>query len=218
MSVVSPTVVSYKILHSVPPFCRAQAHFKSFVFCAILLASRSLAMASSNSLAVAGFALTVLLIVGVPSTNGQLSTEYYSKSCPKVFETVKSTVHSAIAKETRMGASLLRLFFHDCFVNVSKSSRSLLANMFVILVWTMFSTILFYTMNRVLISLFDRDVMARFFWTTHRASRERRMLPQTETLPGDLTSSTTSSLPWRRCAPAWSPVLIYWPSRLATLS
>lgn len=48
---------------------------------------------------------------------GQLSTNYYSKSCPDLFPTVKYAVHSAIARETRMGASLLRLFFHDCFVN-----------------------------------------------------------------------------------------------------
>lgn len=48
---------------------------------------------------------------------GQLSTNYYSRSCPDLFPTVKYAVHSAIARETRMGASLLRLFFHDCFVN-----------------------------------------------------------------------------------------------------
>ncbi|MCE2056229.1 hypothetical protein HAX54_044293 [Datura stramonium] len=51
------------------------------------------------------------------SSSAQLSTGFYSKSCPKLYETVKSVVNSAIRKETRMGASLLRLFFHDCFVN-----------------------------------------------------------------------------------------------------
>ncbi|XP_060181821.1 peroxidase P7-like [Lycium barbarum] len=51
------------------------------------------------------------------SSTAQLTTGFYSKSCPKLYETVKSVVHSAIQKETRMGASLLRLFFHDCFVN-----------------------------------------------------------------------------------------------------
>jgi len=51
------------------------------------------------------------------SVNAQLSTNFYSSSCPKLFSTVKSTVQSAISKEARMGASLLRLFFHDCFVN-----------------------------------------------------------------------------------------------------
>ncbi|KAF4389576.1 hypothetical protein F8388_009709 [Cannabis sativa] len=47
-----------------------------------------------------------------------LSSGFYSKSCPKVFSTVKSAVHSAISNERRIGASLLRLHFHDCFVNV----------------------------------------------------------------------------------------------------
>ncbi|KAJ8542052.1 hypothetical protein K7X08_016918 [Anisodus acutangulus] len=59
--------------------------------------------------------LLVSLLIG--SSSAQLSTNFYSKSCPKLYQTVKSTVQSAINKETRMGASLLRLFFHDCFVN-----------------------------------------------------------------------------------------------------
>ncbi|KAI6670214.1 hypothetical protein NL676_005099 [Syzygium grande] len=42
---------------------------------------------------------------------------FYSKTCPNVYATIKSQVQSAINKEARMGASLLRLFFHDCFVN-----------------------------------------------------------------------------------------------------
>lgn len=52
--------------------------------------------------------------VGVSSA--QLSTDFYSKSCPKVFSVVKEEVESAVSKEKRMGASLLRLHFHDCFV------------------------------------------------------------------------------------------------------
>ncbi|XP_017983831.1 PREDICTED: peroxidase 4 [Theobroma cacao] len=59
----------------------------------------------------------VLLIMRSSSTSAQLSTNFYSKSCPKVFSTVKSAVQSAVSKERRMGASLVRLFFHDCFVN-----------------------------------------------------------------------------------------------------
>ncbi|KAL3334412.1 hypothetical protein AABB24_030915 [Solanum stoloniferum] len=57
------------------------------------------------------------LVSIVGSSSAQLTTGFYSKSCPKLYETVKSVVNSAIQKETRMGASLLRLFFHDCFVN-----------------------------------------------------------------------------------------------------
>ncbi|KAM1126327.1 hypothetical protein ACFX2B_041026 [Malus domestica] len=70
-------------------------------------------MASSSFMAI----LTLAFLMLMRTTNAQLSTKFYSSSCPKLFSTVKSTVHSAIQKETRMGASLLRLHFHDCFVN-----------------------------------------------------------------------------------------------------
>lgn len=74
-------------------------------------------MASSSSVAMPILALVVLLLLG--SSSAQLSTSYYSSSCPDLFSTVSSVVQSAISKEKRMGASLLRLFFHDCFVNVA---------------------------------------------------------------------------------------------------
>jgi hypothetical protein len=49
------------------------------------------------------------------------------RSCPKVFSTVKSAVQSAISQERRLGASLLRLHFHDCFVNVNYHDYILIA-------------------------------------------------------------------------------------------
>ena len=61
----------------------------------------------------------VLSVLIIGSANAQLSTNFYSKTCPKLSTTVKSTLQTAISKEARMGASILRLFFHDCFVNVS---------------------------------------------------------------------------------------------------
>ncbi|GLT80661.1 hypothetical protein SLA2020_520880 [Shorea laevis] len=77
-------------------------------------------MASSSSSSSSSIVVTtimVLLVVFTGSTSAQLSKNFYSKTCPKVFPTVKSVVESAVSKEHRMGASLLRLFFHDCFVN-----------------------------------------------------------------------------------------------------
>ncbi|CAJ1948448.1 unnamed protein product [Sphenostylis stenocarpa] len=47
----------------------------------------------------------------------QLSPNYYDYSCPNALRTIKSVVEAAVQKENRMGASLLRLHFHDCFVN-----------------------------------------------------------------------------------------------------
>ncbi|XP_021716320.1 peroxidase P7-like [Chenopodium quinoa] len=57
------------------------------------------------------------LVLFIGTSSAQLSPNFYSKSCPKLFGTVRSVVKSAVSKEPRMGASLLRLFFHDCFVN-----------------------------------------------------------------------------------------------------
>ena len=63
-------------------------------------------------------AVICLLVASTGISNAQLTPNFYSSSCPQLFPTVKSVVQSAIRKEARMGASLLRLFFHDCFVNV----------------------------------------------------------------------------------------------------
>ncbi|KAM5560624.1 cationic peroxidase 1-like [Rosa sericea] len=57
----------------------------------------------------------LLLLVGIASA--QLSSTFYSSSCPNALSTIKSAVDSAVSSEARMGASLLRLHFHDCFVN-----------------------------------------------------------------------------------------------------
>ncbi|THU49442.1 hypothetical protein C4D60_Mb06t09610 [Musa balbisiana] len=65
----------------------------------------------------ATFVSLVLLLSVLGSASAQLSTGFYSSSCPNLLSTVKPVVHSAISSEQRMGASLLRLFFHDCFVN-----------------------------------------------------------------------------------------------------
>ncbi|KAK6924415.1 hem peroxidase, partial [Dillenia turbinata] len=45
-----------------------------------------------------------------------LYPQFYDHSCPKAQEIVESVVAKAVAQETRMAASLLRLHFHDCFV------------------------------------------------------------------------------------------------------
>lgn len=47
---------------------------------------------------------------------GGLYPQYYEKTCPRALEIVRSELAKAVAKEARMAASLLRLSFHDCFV------------------------------------------------------------------------------------------------------
>lgn len=49
----------------------------------------------------------------------QLDFKFYDSTCPNLTKIVQSGVWSAIANDTRIAASLLRLHFHDCFVNVS---------------------------------------------------------------------------------------------------
>ncbi|KAK7856837.1 peroxidase 4 [Quercus suber] len=66
--------------------------------------------------------LLVLVVSGafmILEANGKLSLSptHYSSTCPNVLSIVKKAVIEAINKETRIGASLLRLHFHDCFVN-----------------------------------------------------------------------------------------------------
>ncbi|CAN1277117.1 Cationic peroxidase 1 [Linum perenne] len=46
-----------------------------------------------------------------------LSLNCYDSTCPLAVSKIREIVNEAIRNETRMGASLLRLHFHDCFVN-----------------------------------------------------------------------------------------------------
>ncbi|CAK9157096.1 unnamed protein product [Ilex paraguariensis] len=69
-----------------------------------------------------GICMVVTLLSFAPlclsgkSIGGYLYPQFYDCSCPKAKEIVKSVVAKAVAKEARMAASLLRLHFHDCFV------------------------------------------------------------------------------------------------------
>ncbi|XP_057450577.1 peroxidase P7-like [Lotus japonicus] len=62
-------------------------------------------------------ALSILLSLLACSANAQLTPTFYDRSCPKLQTIVRNAMVQTIKKEARMGASILRLFFHDCFVN-----------------------------------------------------------------------------------------------------
>ena len=64
--------------------------------------------------------LFIVLSLLAFSVNGQLSSGFYSKSCPRLESIVRAGMTKAVNKEKRIGASILRLFFHDCFVNVRR--------------------------------------------------------------------------------------------------
>ncbi|KVH93468.1 hypothetical protein Ccrd_004482, partial [Cynara cardunculus var. scolymus] len=42
---------------------------------------------------------------------------FYSTTCPRVESIVRSAVQSGVRSNPRAGPGLLRMFFHDCFVN-----------------------------------------------------------------------------------------------------
>lgn len=48
----------------------------------------------------------------------QLTPDFYAASCPQLESIVAEQVYQASLTDPRMPASLLRLHFHDCFVNV----------------------------------------------------------------------------------------------------
>ncbi|XP_010935535.1 peroxidase 10 [Elaeis guineensis] len=62
------------------------------------------------------FSLVCLLILS-PPIHGQLDYRFYDTSCPNLTRIVRYGVWSAMLNETRMAASLLRMHFHDCFVD-----------------------------------------------------------------------------------------------------
>ncbi|KAJ8570914.1 hypothetical protein K7X08_037886 [Anisodus acutangulus] len=62
--------------------------------------------------------LHVLVMLSLASMAfADLSDDFYDDVCPEALPTIKRVVEDAVRQERRMGASLLRLHFHDCFVN-----------------------------------------------------------------------------------------------------
>jgi len=72
------------------------------------------------------FQLNVFLILAFAVTAfSALSPYYYDHVCPEALPTIKRVVEAAVYNERRMGGSLLRLHFHDCFVNGCDASNLL---------------------------------------------------------------------------------------------
>lgn len=64
------------------------------------------------------FATACLVLCLSTVGEAQLSFGFYNPTCSKLLPIVRQQVKNALKNEMRMAASLLRLHFHDCFVNV----------------------------------------------------------------------------------------------------
>ncbi|KAL7095159.1 hypothetical protein ACP275_10G006800 [Erythranthe tilingii] len=69
---------------------------------------------STSSCVLSARLMFVLVLIG--AANAQLSPNFYSTTCPNLLTIIRTAVNTAVANDRRMGASLLRLHFHDCFV------------------------------------------------------------------------------------------------------
>jgi peroxidase len=49
---------------------------------------------------------------------GQLTPTFYDQTCPNVSSIIRDVITETLVSDPRIGASLIRLHFHDCFVNV----------------------------------------------------------------------------------------------------
>lgn len=100
----------------------AQLEFYSFVI--LICTKRNLLLLYSSMASLTrnlGLAFLCVVFGFVCFSNAQLSSNYYGVSCPNLQTIVSNAVRQAVNREARLGASILRLFFHDCFVNVSSS-------------------------------------------------------------------------------------------------
>ncbi|CAF1702083.1 unnamed protein product [Brassica oleracea] len=57
------------------------------------------------------------LFLHLTLSHAQLSPSFYDKTCPQVVDIVTNTIVNALRSDPRIAASILRLHFHDCFVN-----------------------------------------------------------------------------------------------------
>ncbi|KAL7149492.1 hypothetical protein ABFS83_05G044600 [Erythranthe nasuta] len=75
-------------------------------------------MASSSSIKKSIFSAMFLfsIFVVLPLSEAQLSATFYDRTCPNAVTIIRNSIRQAVSRERRMAASLIRLHFHDCFV------------------------------------------------------------------------------------------------------
>ncbi|RID70070.1 hypothetical protein BRARA_C02122, partial [Brassica rapa] len=62
------------------------------------------------------YVMIIVLVLGKEVRSQSLKNGYYSSSCPRAESIVRSTVESHFDSDPTISPGLLRLHFHDCFV------------------------------------------------------------------------------------------------------
>ncbi|CAH2058826.1 unnamed protein product [Thlaspi arvense] len=72
---------------------------------------------SSFSCSAMGALIVGCLLLQATNSNAQLRPDFYFGTCPRVFDIIGNIIVDELASDPRIAASILRLHFHDCFVN-----------------------------------------------------------------------------------------------------
>ncbi|PKI46019.1 lignin-forming anionic peroxidase-like [Punica granatum] len=77
----------------------------------------------------AAFLMLVMVVSMIMSSScqAQLMSTFYDRTCPDALGTIRTVIGKAVSKEHRMAASLIRLHFHDCFVQGCDASILLIS-------------------------------------------------------------------------------------------
>lgn len=59
-----------------------------------------------------------ILNTSLQASEPQLTLDYYASACPNLFDIVKKEMECAVLSDPRNAALIVRLHFHDCFVQV----------------------------------------------------------------------------------------------------
>ncbi|KAK9138334.1 hypothetical protein Sjap_008928 [Stephania japonica] len=62
------------------------------------------------------FLLSSLFLVAMMVVSSGLTVDFYKETCPSAEDVIRETVNKALQKDAGLGAGLIRMHFHDCFV------------------------------------------------------------------------------------------------------
>ncbi|KAE8022746.1 hypothetical protein FH972_008523 [Carpinus fangiana] len=83
---------------------------------AALMVNNKMIMRNSNMNEAVLLLILLFLSSSTSTCKAHLSSYFYDHTCPNALSTIRTAIRTAVSRERRMAASLVRLHFHDCFV------------------------------------------------------------------------------------------------------